>query len=236
MFLYIITNQVNKKQYVGITKNPKDRWALHRCGHGSKLVFAAIRKYGQENFTFDILYDGPVQEIQDLEITTIATLETRAPLGYNLTEGGEGTSQYKPGKRQKPHSKETKQKISKSLTGKKQSPETVEKRRKKIIGKQRTEEQRAKYSASHIGVCHTPEVVERIRLKNLGRQQSEKERKKRSQTSGKARPVVLYGVEYSCLSKAANAQGLNESTLARWFRNWNKENHWPKDCHYLDRN
>jgi group I intron endonuclease len=224
MFLYIITNLINKKQYVGITNNIAERWKNHCCGHGARLVWAAIQKYGKENLKFEILFEGSDEEIKRLECLTIATLDTIAPNGYNLTAGGDGL--FNP-------CEETRQKISKSLTGKKQSSETIEKRRQALTGKQRTEEQKAKYSASHMGVIHSPEVIERIRVKNKGRKQTPEEREMRSKNSGKAKPILLYGIEYSCIAKAAKANRIPETTLTRWFRNWAKENNWPENCRYL---
>lgn len=129
MFLYIITNQINSKQYVGIAKNPQRRWNEHLCGHGSKILYQAIKKYGKENFNFDILYEGNLKDIQKLEKLTIATLETKAPLGYNILEGGEGAFGLK-------HSEKTKRQMSKSRTGK----------RNGMYGKRQSAETRKKIS------------------------------------------------------------------------------------------
>ena len=130
-YLYTITNQLNGKQYIGISSNPARRWIEHKCNHGSKIVYQAIKKYGIENLRFDILYEGCGEDIKQLEIDLIDKYDTLAPKGYNLTEGGEGTIGWIP-------SIETRQKMSKSRTGerngmygKKHSKETKEKIRKK---------------------------------------------------------------------------------------------------------
>jgi group I intron endonuclease len=96
MFLYVITNGVNGKQYVGIANDPKRRKVEHFSGHGSKLVQQAIRKYGRENLDFQVWYEGPDDWIRKMEYYAVVVLGTLAPRGYNLTLGGEGTVGVKP--------------------------------------------------------------------------------------------------------------------------------------------
>ena len=127
-YLYTITNQVNGKQYIGISVNTGRRFIERKSGHGSVLVYQAIKKYGLEKLVFNVLYEGCEEEIKQLEITLIAEYGTIAPGGYNLTEGGEGTIGWK-------HSTEMRQEMSKTrkgekngMYGKKHSKET----RKKI--------------------------------------------------------------------------------------------------------
>jgi group I intron endonuclease len=139
-YLYTITNQVNGKQYIGISSQPARRWIEHKCGHGSKLVYQAIKKYSLENLRFDPLYMGCEEEIKQLEVILIAACETMAPDGYNLTEGGEGSTGWKP-------SIETRRKMSKTHSGKnnamygrKHSKETKKKIAKKAKARKWTEE------------------------------------------------------------------------------------------------
>jgi group I intron endonuclease len=137
MFLYVITNLVNGKQYVGIANHPERRKVEHFSGHGSKLVRQALRKYGRENLHFEVWYEGPEDWIKMMEYRAIVMLDTRAPYGYNLTLGGEGA----PGWR---HSDETRRKMSSSRTaerngmwGKRQSGTTRQVIRQKAIERQR---------------------------------------------------------------------------------------------------
>ena len=139
-YLYTITNQVNGKQYIGIAVNPARRWVEHKCNHGSKLVHQAIKKYGLENLRFDPLYGGCEDDIKRLEVILINECGTMAPNGYNLTEGGEGSTGWK-------HSIETRQKMSKdrsgknnAMYGKKHGKETRKKIAKKAIGRKMSEE------------------------------------------------------------------------------------------------
>src|SRR5208282_6796272 len=61
MFIYLITNLVNGKVYVGKTENrPEKRWhdhcsAARRHPERAPLLYRAMRKYGQAAFTFEVL-------------------------------------------------------------------------------------------------------------------------------------------------------------------------------------
>lgn len=62
MYVYKITNNINKKIYIGITNNYKKRWA-NECAHRSdpkrnQVISKAIHKYGKENFTFEVLFSN----------------------------------------------------------------------------------------------------------------------------------------------------------------------------------
>lgn len=90
--IYIITNLVNAKQYVGITKNISERWSKHRAAKGGcPVLHAAIRKYGIENFAFTHVADAFDEEsAKSIERMMISEHNTKAPYGYNMTDGGDG--------------------------------------------------------------------------------------------------------------------------------------------------
>ena len=138
MTLYVITNTVNGKQYVGIAVDFERRRREHISGHGSKIVHQAIQKYGVDNLIFDVWYEGDEQWIKTMERRAILALDAMAPSGYNLTFGGDGSlgwraseetrrkmSKARKGKKLGPHSAETCQKISEAHKGKKCSPEVL---------------------------------------------------------------------------------------------------------------
>lgn len=93
--VYIHTNLINGKKYVGITsKKPEHRWKSNGYGYRTqKRFYNAIQKYGWNNFEHEIIstnlsYKDACNEEQCL----IKALNTRnANYGYNLTDGGEGT-------------------------------------------------------------------------------------------------------------------------------------------------
>lgn len=127
--VYLITNLVNNKRYVGITHNSiEHRFHEHvqksRTKRGVWILHRAIRKYGVDNFKIELLEDNiSKQDIADKEnyyINLYDTLNT----GYNMTEGGAGISGYKFTKEQglarakKIITPERNAKISKALKGK----------------------------------------------------------------------------------------------------------------------
>jgi len=91
--LYKITNSVNNKLYIGITKLPiEQRWAQHikDSMDPEYPIHRAIKKYGTNNFTVMLLEESENRSyISDLEEPTIQKYDSRAN-GYNVAKGGYG--------------------------------------------------------------------------------------------------------------------------------------------------
>jgi hypothetical protein len=128
-FIYKITNNLNQKFYIGFTsqKNPKHRFNQHLSTARSQKknnqpIIRAIRKYGEENFYFEILLEGEEKFLLHAEEPKLIK-ELRPE--YNATLGGEGILGYQ-------HTKETKIKCGMSTFGKKESEEHKKWRSKKI--------------------------------------------------------------------------------------------------------
>ena len=70
MYVYKITNKINNKLYIGITNDYKKRWSNHKCCNSPNMVIArAIKKYGVDNFVFEILFSGlSIEEAEEKEI------------------------------------------------------------------------------------------------------------------------------------------------------------------------
>ena len=102
--VYLITNLVNNKKYVGITHNTiEHRFEEHiqksRCKNGTWVLHRALRKYGVDNFKIELLEDNiDKEQIGEKETYYIYLYDTYNN-GYNITLGGAGTSGYrhKPG-------------------------------------------------------------------------------------------------------------------------------------------
>jgi group I intron endonuclease len=78
------------KSYIGQTKNHIRRISEHTSKRNRCRVFhAAIKKYGWDNFTCEILAENLTLETANkLEESYITEHQTIAPNGYNLREGG----------------------------------------------------------------------------------------------------------------------------------------------------
>lgn len=88
--IYKITNKLNGKSYIGQTvQKPILRWRAHCSRNTDSAIHLAINKYGKENFTFDVICSAnSIEDLNALEIDFIRNLNTFAPNGYNLDEGG----------------------------------------------------------------------------------------------------------------------------------------------------
>lgn len=94
MYVYKITNMINHKSYIGITNNYKKRWSNHKCCNNPNMVICkAIKKYGVENFNFQLLFSNlSISEASNKEIELIQTEHTLVPNGYNVALGGMNNS------------------------------------------------------------------------------------------------------------------------------------------------
>lgn len=96
--IYVLTCTVNGKQYVGKTwQVPSARWTRHincalRNAHPGVLVHRAIKKYGVESFTAEVIETHQTENsLARAERRCIKRLNTLVPSGYNLTVGGDGS-------------------------------------------------------------------------------------------------------------------------------------------------
>jgi len=89
--IYLITNNINGKQYVGQTRNFKKRMYAHfYTVTDDTFLKRTMIKYGSNNFTSSIIKECKTDEELDFwETYFIDRLETVAPKGYNLTYGGD---------------------------------------------------------------------------------------------------------------------------------------------------
>ena len=118
--VYIHTNKVNGKKYVGQTcQQPHKRWGNGKYYRPETYFGKAIAKYGWDNFDHDIIAENLTkEEANNLEVTLIAKYKTNnSQYGYNLTTGGEGTAGIQ-------RSQEYRKKQRLSQTGKQMSKDT----------------------------------------------------------------------------------------------------------------
>lgn len=94
--IYRIQNTINGKVYIGYSENVKNRFAQHkRYGNDGKKrkskLYAAMNKYGVENFTFDVIYQSlDMDHCKNCMETEFIIEYDSYYNGYNMTLGGEG--------------------------------------------------------------------------------------------------------------------------------------------------
>lgn len=96
--IYKITNTINGKQYIGQSINIEKRikehfWKasnMNDCSYNT-AIHQAIRKYGAENFEWNIVEECSIQDIDQKEQYYIKLFNTLAPNGYNILQGGQKT-------------------------------------------------------------------------------------------------------------------------------------------------
>lgn len=202
-FVYITTNLINGKQYVGdhSTNDLNCYKSKSYLGSGRPYLHNAIQKYGRPNFKREILeYCNTKQDAFDLQEKYINEFDTLVPSGYNISpKGGHGVpncmseetkrkiSEANKGRKFTeehkkklciPLSDETKRKISKSSKGRKLSKETLEKRGPML------EETKRKISKSSVGKKKgkrgpmSEETKKKISEANKGRKLSNEHKRK----------------------------------------------------------
>lgn len=224
-FIYRITNNINRKIYIGQTNNPNLRWSQHKSNakynRGQQIITRALTKYGVENFEFEVIASCLDQMAADeAEEQIIIQCESRNPLkGYNVSAGG-NTS---------PRTPEILQKISESLKkhyeehdgwlkGKKLSEEWKENISKASVGKIGTntgkkfsDEHKKKMSISHKGKEFSKQHIDNLSESHKGNVASNRkvtfeiaESIREEYKSGKITQKQLgvkYGLSQDCIFK-----------------------------------
>lgn len=93
-YIYRIINKINCKEYIGKHKINRTK---HDDYFGSGIALNnSIDKYGLENFIKIIVHDNISESlINEYEKYYISYYNTKSPIGYNLTDGGDGGNTYK---------------------------------------------------------------------------------------------------------------------------------------------
>jgi len=166
-YIYILTSP-SGKSYIGQTTRPiEKRFEQHQKNNRCVAIYNAIQYHGWDNFEKD-WYECPDEDLNFDEELLVREMETLAPKGYNLREGGGNHGKL---------SDETKQKISESHLGKTLSDEHKQKLR---IPK--SEEHKQKLSEATIGISKSEEHKRKIGDAQLGIPKSEKTKQKMSES------------------------------------------------------
>ena len=91
--IYLITNRINGKQYVGQTSRTIEQRFNEHASCRRTAIDKAIAKYGRENFTVEELETcDTIEQANEREQYWIAFYGCMAPKGYNLTTGGKSNA------------------------------------------------------------------------------------------------------------------------------------------------
>lgn len=230
--VYKHTNKINGKSYIGITsRKPEQRWGKNGINYGSAnkthgCFYDAILKYGWDNFTHDILVEGlSYDEACSAERDYIKMYNAKVPDGYNLTDGGEGTTGYIP-------SKEWRKRRS-ELTSKGNNPKA-----KKVLYDDMvfdTVIDCAEFlgvTSDHIyrwvrGRSVIPKEYAEKGLSLLGVEPVYKLKANYKKNETHKLKVIYCGIIYKSISECAKVIGVSPDVLTRWLRGENgiKENY-----------
>lgn len=231
--IYVITNKTNGKQYVGqTTRSIPQRFREHlRLQAKCRALESALKKYGADVFSIEQVGDAYSQfELDEMEATFIGRLQTLAPGGYNLRNGGGGAGPMHPETRALMKLNASSEAHHARFNAMKDSPEVKAKQRAAMKRVWPEAAERMKAGAQQPGVQErriesvraaykTPEVLERSRahledvrnrpevraarskhMLNLWQQEGERERR------GNAMSKALLGhkkkIDYSPEAKA----------------------------------
>jgi len=154
--IYLVSNKLNGKQYVGQTINPH-----LPIGHG-RILKSAYKLHGKDNFTYEPICKNITNRasLNAIERFWISVMDTVVPNGYNIDLGGSEGSTWTDERRKAVSIARTGKKLNRPLGSKsgmkgKAYPEEgkrklseVMKGNKFALGKFPSEETKAKMSAS----------------------------------------------------------------------------------------
>jgi len=185
----------NGKKYIGITcQSPNKRWLSDGSGYShNEHFFRAIVKYGWDNISHDIMFDGLTkEEACKREIKLIAKYQSNNPdFGYNLSSGGENSGSGVHHAR----SEEAKKKQSIAMTGRKASDETKKKMSETRKGKKHSKKHPS--TKGHFQPPHTDEQKRQLsemfrgnKNPNYGKKMADEQKAKISESTRNKKSVI----------------------------------------------
>lgn len=90
--IYKALNTINGKIYIGFTENFEVRKTNHQNSKSKSAFHKALRKYGKDNFQWEIIYQSLDKQhcLKEMENYFIIQYSSSTPHGYNMCSGGGG--------------------------------------------------------------------------------------------------------------------------------------------------
>lgn len=88
--IYKIENKINGKVYIGQSVSIERRWKEHCKPSSSSVISNAIKEYGKDNFTFEILEECLIEDLDAKEEKYIHKFNCLVPKGYNVSDSING--------------------------------------------------------------------------------------------------------------------------------------------------
>ena len=87
MYIYKLTNLINKKAYVGLTTRKLDKRIKEHISDKQSVISRAIKKYGFDNFLVEVIEElTDLEVLKEREIYYIHHFNTLNPDGYNIID------------------------------------------------------------------------------------------------------------------------------------------------------
>ncbi|MBR1397428.1 MAG: GIY-YIG nuclease family protein [Selenomonadaceae bacterium] len=219
MIIYKIKNKINGKIYVGQTQRElEERMKEHQRNSRPCYIDRAIKKYGIENFSVEVIEECDIlDELNEREIFWIRELNCKYSNGYNLSDGGKGSTGYII-------TPELSLKLSELRKGRRNTPEQRAKISATLKGRIFSEETKRKISAAKIGHIVSEETREKLRKANLGKKATEATKAKMSVSSSTKRPVqcIEMGKIFESITAAAKFFEITNNTITTACKNSNR--------------
>lgn len=200
--VYKHQNKINGKIYIGITmQEPEKRWGNNGINYKtSPYFYAAIKKYGWNNFDHDILFENLTHDeacSKEQELIRYYNSMNRE-FGYNSTSGGDVFIM----------NEETKQKISHSMIGNTNG-----------LGHPCSDEKKRKISESQKGRAFTEEHKQKLSTAAKQRHVScsEEKKKKLSQNYPNKRKVYCeeLNIIYESVQECGRQLGIPATNITK---------------------
>lgn len=188
---------MHKQFYVYIHKKPDGTPFYVGKGHGrraynfysrSEWHKNIVAKYGKNNIIVEIINCDNESQAFDLEKIYIKQIKNDGVCLVNLTDGGEGSTGYKPTEETRRKLKKTQEQravLSALATGRKQSCETIAKKSKSMTGLKRSDEFKQTQRKNSLGRKHSEEARAKISASKIGKPSWNKGKKFSDETKQK---------------------------------------------------